>query len=174
MSRTSVEFDFDEFKRFFTRLRQAASGDFKKELATFLAGVGLEFLRLVEDEIIRRKVIDTRLLLASFSQDDDNNVWELDEDGLTLAVGTNVDYASYVNDGHWTNPKGVETRFVPGRWEGSRFIYDPGAKGGMVLKQRWVEGAHYWEAAVRILEKTFPDFLEEKLKDWIERYFANV
>ncbi len=168
-----VVFDFSEFRAFFARLRQAAAGDFKKEIALFFEGIGLEFLRVLEDEIIRREVMDTRLLLASFHKGSEDNVWETTEAGLSLEVGTNVKYAAYVNDGHWTNPKGVEVRFVPGRWEGDRFVYEPGAKTGMVLKQKWVEGAHYWESALRIFEKIYPEMLEAKLQDWLDRYFRD-
>lgn len=189
MAGKTIDFDFSEFKAFFARLRQAAGGDFKKELALMLEGLGFEFLRIVEDEIIRRKVVDTRLLLTSFHKGGEDNVWELDENGLTLEVGTNVKYAAYVNDGHWTVDKdganalkdkdgniklfdGKMARFIPGNWSGDRFIYDPGAKGGMVLKQQWVEGAHYWESAIRILEKMFPDLMESKLQEWIDKYFS--
>jgi hypothetical protein len=168
----AVEFKFG-LDDFFARLKQAAGGDFKKELESFMQGLGTEFLRIVEDEIIRRKVMDTRLLLASFHEGGDESVWETSEAGLTLEVGTNVKYAAYVNDGHWTNPKGVESRFVPGSWEGDRFIYDSGAKTGMILKQKWVEGAHYWEAAIRIFEKLFPDILEAKLQQWLNSYFSD-
>lgn len=169
---SSVEFNLDAFKPFIQRLQQAASGDFKKELELFMQGLGTEFLRVVEDEIIRRKVMDTRLLLASFHEGGDGNVWEVSDGGLSLEVGTNVEYAAYVNDGHWTNPKGVERRFVPGVWEGDRFVYDPGASTGMVLKQKWVEGAHYFDSAVRIFEKMFPDILDAKLQEWINSYFS--
>lgn len=185
-----VEFDFKEFRSFFSRLRQAASGDFKKEISIFLEGIGLEFLRVLADEIIRREVLDTRLLLASFHKDGDGNVWEADEGGLKLEVGTNLDYAGYVNDGHWTVDKdgeraikdkegniklfdGVMARFIPGTWQGDRFIYDPDAKGGMILKQQWVEGSHYWESALRIIERMFPNLLEAKLQEWIDGYFRD-
>ena len=168
-----IEFDFSEFKAFNARLRQAASGDFKRELLLFQEALGYDFLRIVQDEIIRLNVMDTRLLLASFQKGEGDNLWELNEGDLTLEVGTNVEYASYVNDGHWTNPKGVESRFVPGRWSGGRFIYEPGAKSGMVLKQKWVEGKHYWENALRIIERIFPDVLEKKLQEWIDRYFSD-
>nr|DAL85224.1 MAG TPA: type I neck protein [Caudoviricetes sp.] len=166
-------FDFAEYSAFFSRLRQAASGDFRREIMLFLEGMGLEFLRVLEDEIIRREVVDSRLLLASFHKDGDGNVWEMDEGGLSLEVGTNIDYAAYVNDGHWTNEKGVDVRFVPGRWEGERFIYDPAEKGGMVLKQHWVEGSHYWESAIRIIEKMFPELIDAKLQEWLDKYFSN-
>lgn len=167
-----VDFDLSELRKFFDKLQSAGKGDFKKQLELFLDGIGIEFLRIVEDEIIRRQVTDTRLLLASFNKGNTNNVWEMNEGGLALEIGTNIDYAKYVNDGHWTNKKGVAQRFVPGRWEGDNFVYDPSAKTGMVLKQKWVEGKHYWESALRILERIYPEMLERQLQTWIDEYFV--
>jgi len=167
-----VTFDLNEIKEFVGRLQRAAGGDFRKEIASFLEALGDEFLRLVEDEIIRRNVMDTRLLLTSFHKGAGENVWVLNEGGLALEVGTNVDYASYVNDGHWTCPKGVSMRFVPGSFDGGGFTYDPSAKTGMVLRQRWVEGAHFWESAVRIMEKMMPDLMEAKVQQWLNSYFG--
>ena len=166
-----VNIDTSDAGRFFDALEAAARGGFRKELELFLEGLGVEFLRIVEDEIIRREVLDTRLLLASFHKGDDNNVWDITDGGLTLEVGSTLKYAGYVNDGHWTNPKGVARRFVPGYWEGDRFIYDPSADGGMVLTQKWVEGKHYWDSALRILEKIYPELLDAKLQEWLDNYF---
>ena len=109
-----VTFDTVELENFVKRLGTAAQGDFKRSLNGFLQGLGIEFLRILQDEIVRRNVLDYRLLLHSFQKGDKENIWTLDENGLTLEVGTNVEYAKFVNDGHWTNPKGVERRFVPG------------------------------------------------------------
>lgn len=167
----SVEFNLDDFKSFIKRLRDAANGDFKKALATFMQGLGNDFLEVIQNEILRRNVINTRNLLTSFSSG--NDVWEIRDGGLTLEVGTNVEYAKYVNDGHWANPQGVESRFVPGRWQGDQFIYDPDAKTGMVLKQQWIEGSHYWDSAVRIFEKMFPGILDKKLQEWLDQYFSD-
>ena len=166
-----VNIDTSDARRFFDALEAAARGGFRKELELFLEGLGVEFLRIVEDEIIRREVLDTRLLLASFHKGDDNNVWDITDGGLTLEVGSTLKYAGYVNDGHWTNPKGVARRFVPGYWEGDRFIYDPEAEGGMVLKQKWVDGKPYWDSALRILDKMLPEFLDAKLQEWLDNYF---
>ena len=166
-----VNIDTSDAGRFFDALEAAARGGFRKELELFLEGLGVEFLRIVEDEIIRREVLDTRLLLASFQKGDDNNVWDITDGGLTLEVGSTLKYAGYVNDGHWTNPKGVARRFVPGYWEGDRFIYDPEAEGGMVLKQKWVDGKPYWDSALRILDKMLPEFLDAKLQEWLDNYF---
>lgn len=166
-----VDIDTSDAGRFFDALEAAAKGGFRKELELFLEGLGNEFLRIVEDEIIRRKVLDTRLLLASFHKGDGNNLWELTEGNLTLEVGSTLEYAGYVNDGHWTNPKGVDKRFVPGYWQGDRFVYDPNAKGGMVLKQHFVDGKPYFDSAIRILDKMLPSFLDEKLQEWLDNYF---
>ena len=98
----TVDVDVSEFREFFSRIGQAASGDFRHEMELFLEGLGNEFLRVLQDEIIRRKVMDTRQLLASFEKGAQGNIWELTEGDLTLEVGTNVEYASYVNDGRGT------------------------------------------------------------------------
>lgn len=172
-----VTFDTVELENFVKRLGTAAQGDFKRALNIFLEGIGIEFLNILQKEIIARNVMDYRLLLFSFQKGDKENVWTLDENGLTLEVGTNVEYAKFVNDGHWTNPKGVERRFIPGHWEKERgkdrFIYTPGEKTGMVLKMQWVEGSHYWESAIRILERNFPEILERKLQSWLDEYFKD-
>ncbi|MGN1085960.1 MAG: HK97 gp10 family phage protein [Porcipelethomonas sp.] len=162
----------DEMKAFFDKCIKAGNGDFKRELEVFLEGIGLEFLRIIEDEIIQHKVVDTRLLLNSFHKGDGENVWETTDGGLTLQVGSNVEYAGYVNDGHWTCGKGEAMRFVPGYWEGDRFQYDPSAKSGMMLKQKWVEGKHFWENGIRILDRIMTEILEAKLQQWLDSYFG--
>ena len=69
----------DEMKEFFEKCRRAGNGVFKRELSLFLEGIGLEFLRIIEDEIIRLKVMDTRLLLNSFHKGSSGTVWELSD-----------------------------------------------------------------------------------------------
>ena len=86
-----VTFDTVELENFVKRLGTAAQGDFKRALNKFLEGLGIEFLRILQDEIVRRNVLDYRLLLHSFQKGDGENVWTLDENGLTLEVGTNVE-----------------------------------------------------------------------------------
>lgn len=167
-----VMVDISELNAFVKKLSGAGQGQFKKELRVFLEGLADDFLSLVQDEIIQRQVVDTRLLLHSFHKGDNNSVYQWSDGGMTIEVGTNLEYASYVNDGHWTNPKGVKTRWVPGYWEGDTFTYDPDAKTGMLLKQRWVEGTHYFDNALLLMEQMLPNILEEKMQEWLNSYFS--
>ena len=169
-----VSIDTTELRRFIERLNQAGRGkEFEKELSRFLDAIAVEFLSYVQDFIIQAGSVDTRLLLNSFQKSGEGNVFIAQEGGLQIEVGTNVEYASFVNDGHWLNPRGVDMRWVPGEWQGERFIYQPGAKTGMLLKQKWIEGSHYFDDAIRLMERMAPQFMERKRQQWLEQYFSD-
>ena len=169
-----VSIDATELRRFVERLNQAGRGkEFEKELSRFLDAIAVEFLSYVQDFIIQAGSVDTRLLLNSFQKSGEGNVFIAQEGGLQIEVGTNVEYASFVNDGHWLNPRGVDMRWVPGEWQGERFIYQPGAKTGMLLKQKWIEGSHYFDDAIRLMERMAPQFMERKIEQWLGQFFSD-
>lgn len=172
MSSKIIEIDIAEYQEFFERMSRLGRGILKKEFGIWLEALGTEFLRIVQDEIIRREVVDSRQLLISFYKNDEHNIWSLTEGNLELIVGSTLDYAAYVNNGHWTNPKGIETRFVPGYWSGDRFIYDPKAKGGMVLKQKWIDGNPYFDSAIQIMEKMLPGLFDAKFQQWFDNFLS--
>lgn len=162
---------------FFDKCYRAGNGDFARALSTFLEGIGLEFLRIIEDEIVRRKVINTRHLLASLHKGEEDNIWEVSENGLVLQVGTNASYATYVNDGHWTCEKGEAMRFVPGDVKTDangniiEFRYNSASHSGMMLKQKWIQGKHFWESGLKIMERMLPGLLDEMISKWMDSYF---
>ncbi len=169
-----VSIDTTELRRFIERLNQAGRGkEFEKELSRFLDAIAVEFLSYVQDFIIQAGSVDTRLLLNSFQKSGEGSVFIAQEGGLQIEVGTNVEYASFVNDGHWLNPRGVDMRWVPGEWQGERFIYQPGAKTGMLLKQKWIEGSHYFDDAIRLMERMAPQFMERKMEQWLGQFFSD-
>mgnify|MGYP001029668259 FL=1 len=169
-----MSIDTTELRRFIERLNQAGRGkEFEKELSRFLDAIAVEFLSYVQDFIIQAGSVDTRLLLNSFQKSGEGNVFIAQEGGLQIEVGTNVEYASFVNDGHWLNPRGVDMRWVPGEWQGERFIYQPGAKTGMLLKQKWIEGSHYFDDAIRLMERMAPQFMERKIEQWLGQFFSD-
>ncbi|WP_041580833.1 HK97 gp10 family phage protein [Bacillus sp. 1NLA3E] len=160
------------------KIERLADPELKKQFALWLEATGFEFLDIVQDEIIRLQVVDFRNLLNSFKKGDKDNVWAIKNGGLTLNIGTNLSYAKIVNDGHWTVKSstpgafelknGTLARWVPGKWNGSRFEYDPSSDTGMLLKQQWIEGQPYWDQAVAIFEKIFAASFERKFRQWIQ------
>ncbi len=171
-----IEITVEGLDEFLDKLRRAAHGGFEAQVALWLESMGEDFLDIVQDEIIGTETVEYRLLLSSFNRGHQENYWEVSNGGLTLGVGTNVNYAAYVNDGHWTTREGVRKRWVPGyfitgpRGE-EKFVYDPNADTGMVLYRKWVEGTHYWELAAGIFKEHFGRNLERRLQQWIDDYF---
>lgn len=73
------------------------------------------------------------------------------ENTVSVEIFNPVEYASFVEDGHRQ-----ERRFVPGRWEGDRFIYDPKSKEGMMLTEKWIPGQHMGSIAAAKIEMEVP------------------
>ncbi len=88
-------------------------------------------------------------------------------DHYTVVVLNNLVYASYVEYGHRQQPG----RFIPGYWEGERFVYDPDAEGGMVLKNSWVKGRFMLTISTQELEVQAPAILEKKLYTFLKGCF---
>lgn len=84
--------------------------------------------------------------------------------GYEVEIFTNLEYASFVENGfraHW----------VPGKWIGSTFVYDPGAKEGMQVgkKNSFVPGRFMVKISVKEIEDQIPAILERKQAQLIEK-----
>lgn len=150
--------------------RRLGSTEFKRKVGTWLDAQGFVFLDEVKAEIVRSQTVDTRRLLNSFEKGTNGNVWRINNGGLELHVGTNVKYAEYVNSGHSTTPSGVSQRWVPGVWNGDKFTYVQGAQTGMLLREKWVEGTHYFDNAVAIFDRMFGESLDRNLQQWLSDF----
>ncbi|MGW6151210.1 HK97 gp10 family phage protein [Bacillus mycoides] len=149
------------FREFSAKLNRMANG-LDQNVALWLEASGFQFLEEVQNQIISLAVVDTRLLLNSFTKGDGENVWRSSDGGLTLDVGTSVSYAKVVNDGHQQ-----VRRFVPGRWEGHNFEYDPHAPTGMMLTAKFIEGRPYWDNAIAIYERMFQTAFDRQFQQWV-------
>lgn len=149
------------FREFSAKLNRMANG-LDQNVALWLETSGFQFLEEVQNQIISLAVVDTRLLLNSFTKGDGENVWRSSDGGLMLDVGTSVSYAKVVNDGHQQ-----VRRFVPGRWEGHNFEYDPHAPTGMMLTAKFIEGRPYWDNAIAIYERMFQTAFDRKFREWV-------
>ena len=88
-------------------------------------------------------------------------------DTYVIEIVNPVEYASYVEYGHRQEPG----RFIPGYWESDRFVYDPDAEGGMVLKKNWVKGRYMLTISTQELEQQAPALLEKKLYKFLKGCF---
>lgn len=148
--------DFEQLKRLNARLERLSKVDFDgfcRAAAKDLAG------RLLSKAKKRTPVVYGTL----------RNAWAVMPVGrrgghYTVVVLNNLRYASYVEYGHRQQPG----RFIPGYWEGERFVYAPGATGGMVLKDSWVKGRFMLTISTQELEQQAPAILEKKLYNFLK------
>lgn len=146
---------------------EAARADLKPYMGKTLEEVGEEFLTIIQGNIESLGNVDTGKLLASFTKGGAGNIWNLDLGGLTLQIGTNVEYAKWVDRGHRQTPG----RFVPGVFDGGKFRYVPGAKTGMVLKASFVKGSFYFSRSADALRRMLPEMASKSLEQFFWRYF---
>lgn len=137
---SDIKIDIKGLDEFLKRLKKATSGELKEKFNVWLEGIGMEFLDTVQDEIIRLKVVDTRRLLNSFDKGDGDCIFKITNKGLTLEVGTNVEYARWVNDGH------------------------------KLRNDKWWEGYHYFDVSLKIFERIFNASLEKSLQEWLDTF----
>lgn len=152
----------------FARRCEACKADLKPYAAKTLDQIGEDFLDIVQANIQGADNIDTGKLLASFKKGGAGNIYQLDMGGLTLTIGTNIYYAKWVNKGHRQQPG----RFVPGVWEGKHFRYIPGARTGMVLRARIVKGSFFFDDAVKVIQRSFPEMVAKSFEQFFARYFS--
>jgi hypothetical protein len=175
---SKITFQVDGLSEFMKAVNQMGDVSLKAEVSTWIDALGFQFLEEVQRQIISMAVVDTRRLLNSFVKGGDGNVWRKSSGGLVLEVGTNVEYAEAVNDGYdRVKPSnasgkfkdGTLYRFVPGTWSGDTFVYQKGAKTGMILKAKHVAGRPYFDNAAEIFEAMFQKSFERKLDGWLSR-----
>jgi hypothetical protein len=156
--------NFNELASVFSSLTPS---EIEKILSMILEELGETLLNYVIDEIYDQDLIDTGLMVNSFSRNEDGNVWEWDTDRnvITIEVGSNVPYAKWLNDGYTMN-KG---HFVPGVWRNGVFTYDPSAKSGFYAKPRSFIGRHYFDFAVDHMKETMSDIITRRLKKELRR-----
>lgn len=160
----TIHVDLAEIRELARKFR-TADQNFEKDMEVYLDGLGNEFLVQVQNQILARNAVDTRLMLSSFSKGGPQNIYE--QAGLTLEVGSNVYYAPYVEFGHSQQPG----RFIPGSWSGGHFQYGAGS-GGMVLKASFVPGRFFFAGALNSFRGIYMASWERKFAEWMARYFG--
>ena len=128
-----MDFNYSQFSKFRKNFEKFAK-KIDQLNRTFLGQIAQE----CTIDIKRDTPVDTGNLRAR---------WEVSPVGKKeliyyVTIFNPAEYASFVEDGHYTTGEGVKKRWVPGRWQGKKFIYDPNAKTGMLLKSKFIQGRH--------------------------------
>jgi len=72
-----------------------------------------------------------------------------------------LEYSSYVEFGHR-----VKKHFVPGKWQGNRFIYNPNSDTGVMMgaKTSWVEGKFMATISLKEIQDIVPTEWDKRFK----------
>jgi hypothetical protein len=127
-----------------------------------------QFIRSFLTEMGMRAIAQTKKLTPVDTGNLRNN-WELSQvyrkgDELYIVLFNPTEYASFIEDGHMQY-----SRWVPGEWRGDRFEYIPGAKTGMMLKEKWIPGFHMARISINKVERELPKRYDRAFKEFITR-----
>lgn len=103
-------------------------------------------------------------LKAHWSTDSETEPKQTDK-GYETVLANNVEYASYVNDGHR-----MDKHFVPGLYVNpysGLLEYDPTAEVGLTVgaKTKYVKGEFMKEKAIEAYEKTVLEILDRRIQE---------
>lgn len=98
-----------------------------------------------------------------------NEVIQIGNNEYQIEVTNSMEYASYVEYGHRQRPG----RFIPGHWNGNQFIYQKGAKEGMVLSVSWVKGRYMLTKSTAQIENIAPSLIEKRVMNELIKIFEN-
>ncbi len=142
---------FADYVNKFTKIEQ----EYEKFLYRFLKQIGMRTLAQTKK-------------LTPVDSGDLRNRWELSEiyiEGDTLCIDmiNSLDYASFVEDGHWQR-----SRWVPGQFINGKFVYQHYSRygpnlnniGGMMLKEKWIPGHYMARVSIAKVKKEIPKRFE--------------
>ncbi|ALA07353.1 hypothetical protein OSIRIS_12 [Brevibacillus phage Osiris] len=144
-------FDMGDFERLAKAFQKAND---ERVVERFIRDFLLEMAYRAERKIKKRTVVGpTGDLKKSW------RVGKIEKRGnnYMVEIFSNLDYASFVE-------YGFRSHWVPGRWEGNQFVYDPAAKTGMQVGEKggWVEGRFMMTISMKEIEKELPRYLEKR------------
>jgi hypothetical protein len=80
------------------------------------------------------------------------SVVKLNGSQLEIEIYNSLEYAEWIEDGH-----NQHRRWVPGHWEGSKFIYEKGNRtSGMALKEKFIPGFHMAKISINKIDTEIP------------------
>lgn len=163
--------DFSEFRGLLNRLSEKEVMRIEKKI---MRRVGTIFLKQARDQLKKLGLFSGKQseTLLSFTKGKRGNVWAFDYDrnSITLEVGSRYFVARLLDEGYTIN----KPHFVPGRFEGGKFVHDPAGKftkngKGIWMKPRTFIGKHYIDMTIEGFQGGVKGLIESLLHKELER-----
>lgn len=125
------------------------------------------FIRKFLKQMAMRAMAKTKLLTPVITGDLRDR-WEVGDvlrvgDEFHVSIINTMEYALYVEEGHLQ-----EKRWVPGKWEGDVFVYEKGAKTGMMLQTKWIPGQFMARISINKIASEIPTRYKRELEKFLE------
>lgn len=155
-------FDFSEFKKLNNNIDKALKGriidSFLFQLMNDIANLGVKKVK-ARTPSDRSSGEMKRNWYASRAERRGQYIY--------VEIYNTKEYASFVENG-------FRAHFVPGKWSGNIFLYDPEADEGMFVgdkKSGWVEGQFMLRISINELEKMMPAITNKKSLELLKKIF---
>lgn len=150
--------DFEEFETFLENSKKAAKA-YDNFLRKFMTEMGMRALAQAKALTQSRSPLLTQGMKEK---------WETTSprrkgNEIYVYLINSADYASFVEDGHMQY-----ARWVPGEWIGNEFHYIKGAKTGMMLTTKYIEGQHMAQISINKIENEMPARYDRAFKQFLK------
>ncbi|MBA4534415.1 HK97 gp10 family phage protein [Brevibacillus halotolerans] len=161
------------------KILQLSEKEISKIEKKILRRIGTVFLKAIRKEIKRLGLVQSKETMKSFTKGKRGNIFRFDKNRntFTLEVGSSYYIARFLNDGYVIKTK----HFVPGRMEGSKFIYDPNATTtingkeqptGIMMHPRSFIGRNYLDLTIVGIEGGLVELIEDLLQKELDKVMA--
>ncbi|MCR8998023.1 HK97 gp10 family phage protein [Brevibacillus laterosporus] len=156
-----------DFYQLQKRLRMLHDKDIKRIEKKIIRRIGTVFLRMLRQQIKKMGLVDSGESMKAFMKGKRGNIWimDVDRNSFTLELGASYFVPLLLNDGY-TIKKG---HFVPGRFEGGKFIYDRNAKTGVWMKPRSFIGKNYLDITLQGFQGGIQGLMEDLLSKELKK-----
>ncbi|MED1664548.1 terminase [Brevibacillus laterosporus] len=156
-----------DFYQLQKRLRMLHDKDIKRIEKKIIRRIGTVFLRMLRQQIKKMGLVDSGESMKAFMKGKRGNVWimDVDRNSFTLELGASYFVPSLLNDGY-TIKKG---HFVPGHFEGSKFVHDRNAKTGVWMKPRSFIGKNYLDITLQDFQGGIQGLMEDLLSKELKK-----
>jgi hypothetical protein len=137
----------------------------QKDVKPMMKGV----LKYVAEDCLQKIKRDTPVDTGKLRESWTLTTWKQNEQETSVDIFSPLDYAGYVEDGFHTTSSGQAKRFIPGYWQGRKFIYDPNSETGMTVTRKFIDGKHMVRININKAELRVDNKFEQVFKRYLKK-----